>query len=256
MDEKSSRSIEVSARTVDEAVLKALEQLGLSREEVTIEVIKPGSRGLLGLRGEDAVVRVTAKEPPSSTVEEVLEQLPSTGEETAPSSGVQAVQTELPAAGQEVLAQLGSEVLQNLLSYMGLQARVTREEVPAEMQAEAPVVAFNISGTDLGVLIGRRGETLRDLQYLTCLLISRQTQHWPNVIVDVEHYKSRRQKSLVDLARRMANRVRITAQPVSLEPMPAYERRIVHLALRDDPDVYTESVGQDDKRKVVILPKK
>ncbi|MEM4724391.1 MAG: RNA-binding cell elongation regulator Jag/EloR, partial [Candidatus Hadarchaeum sp.] len=189
-------------------------------------------------------------------VEEFTEQSPSAKEEPAPPSAVQEVQTEPATAELEMLAQLGSEVLQNLLSYMGLQAMVTREEVPAEMQAGSPVVAFNISGTDLGVLIGRRGETLHDLQYLTCLLISRQTQHWPNIIVDVEHYKSRRQKSLVDLARRMANRVRITAQPVSLEPMPAYERRIVHLALREDPDVYTESVGQDDKRKVVILPKK
>ncbi|MBC7233377.1 MAG: protein jag [Chloroflexi bacterium] len=252
-----SRSIEVSARTVDEAVLKALQQLGLSQDEVTVEVIKPGSRGLLGLGGEDAVVRVTAKELPGTAEEGVSEQPPSAmQEEPMPPAAPQKAQTEGIAAEQETLAQLGSEVLQTLLHYMGLQAKVTQEEAPAEIQAESPTVAFNISGTDLGVLIGRRGETLRDLQYLTCLLISRRTQYWPNVMVDVEHYKSRRQKSLIDLARRMANKVRITAQPVSLEPMPAYERRIIHLALRDDPDVFTESVGQDEKRKVVILPKK
>lgn len=257
MDERRSRSIEISARTVDEAVLKALQELGLGRDDVTVEVIKPGSRGLLGLGGEDAVVRVTAKEPPSATGGEVsvASTLPKTEEATEPAA-TQAVAPEPSALERESLASLGSEVLQKLLDYMGIQARVTTEEIPSESQAESPSIMFNISGKDLGVLIGRRGETLRDLQYLTCLLISRRTQHWPNVVVDVEHYKSRREKSLIDLARRMANRVRITAQPVSLEPMPAYERRIIHLALRDDPDVFTESVGQDEKRKVVILPKK
>nr|MBC7244895.1 protein jag [Chloroflexota bacterium] len=246
MDERG-KSVEVSGRSVDEAIRKALQQLGLSQDEVTVEVIKEGSRGLLGLGGEEAIVRVSAKTPPPTTEEE-----PS---EPSPAQEVQA-EAVLPIMVQETLAQLGIEVLQKLLDYMGLKARVTREEVPAEVQDESNAVLFNISGTDLGVLIGRRGETLRDLQYLTCLLISRRTQHWPNIVVDVEHYKSRREKSLIDLARRMANRVRITAQPVSLEPMPAHERRIVHLALRDDPDVFTESVGQDEKRKVVILPKK
>jgi spoIIIJ-associated protein len=106
------------------------------------------------------------------------------------------------------------------------------------------------------VLIGRQGDTLRDLQFVTSLIVSRQTQRWPNLIVDVEHYKSRRQKSLVDLAKRMADRVRISGQPISLEPMPPHERRFVHLALRDDPDVLTESTGQDEKRKVVIMPRK
>ncbi len=255
MDERRSKSIEISARTVDEAVLKALQQLGLRRDDVTVEVIKPGSRGLLGLGGENAVVRVTVKEHPSGEEGSVLSPFPK-AKETAVPSATQAVEPEPSAIERESLASLGNEVLQKLLDYMGLQARVTAEEIPSESQAESPALVFNISGKDLAVLIGRRGETLRDLQYLTCLLISRRIQHWPNVVVDVEHYKSRREKSLVELARRMANRVRITAQPVSLEPMPAYERRIIHLALRDDPDVFTESVGQDEKRKVVILPKK
>jgi spoIIIJ-associated protein len=87
-------------------------------------------------------------------------------------------------------------------------------------------------------------------------MVSRQLERWPNLVVDVEDYKARREKSLVGLAGRMADRVRTTDQPVNLEPMPAHERRIVHLALSDDPDVYTESTGQDEKRKVVIYPKK
>ena len=115
---------------------------------------------------------------------------------------------------------------------------------------------LNISGDDLALLIGRRGETLRDLQFLTCLIVSRQTQHWPNVVVDVEHYRARRERTLGDLARRMADRVRRTAEPMALEPMPPNERRIVHLALSEASDVFTESTGEADKRKVVIYPEK
>lgn len=235
MDERG-KTVEASARSVDEAILQALQQLGLSRDEVEIEVIKQGSRGLLGLLSEMAMVRVTAKVAPPAPVEE------------AP--------TPSPDEDQDEIARLGIEVLQNLLSYMGIQARVTREGTPLKSQTGAGSVLLNISGEGLGLLVGRRGETLRSLQFLTCLLISRRAQRWPSVVVDVEHYKGRRENLLIGLARRMADRVRITAQPVSLEPMPSHERRIVHLALRDNPDVFTESDGQDEKRRVVIRPKK
>lgn len=234
--EEKNRSIEVSARSVDDAISEALQQLGLSRDEVEVEVIKQGSRGLLGLLSEDAVVRVTAKVPDVAPVEEAA----------PPSAAVE----------QDEIARLGIEALQNLVNYMGLRAHVTRESTLLQSQTGSASVLLNVSGEDLGVLIGRRGETLRDLQFLTCLIISRHIQRWPNLIVDVEHYKSRREKSLIDLARRMADRVRTTSQSMSLEPMPPHERRIIHLALRDDPDVFTESVGQDAKRKVVIMPKK
>jgi spoIIIJ-associated protein len=242
MDERRNRSIKVSARTVDEAVFQALQQLGLERDQVEVEVIKQGSRGLLGLLSEEAVVRVSAKQPPAAPPQAVAQ-----AEEQA---------EEAEAVEQDDVARVSAEVLQNLLNYMGISGRVTLETVPAESKTAAGSILLNISGDDLGLLIGRRGETLRDLQFLTCLIVSRRMQRWPNVIVDVEHYKSRREKSLAELARRMADRVRVTAQPVSLEPMPPYERRIVHLALRDDPDVRTESTGQGERRKVVILPKK
>lgn len=239
--DKKSNSITVSARSVDKAVDQALQRLGLSREQVEIEVIKRGSRGLLGLLSEDAVVRVTAKAPSPPPVEQTA----------VPAAAVQKAETvpePPPAADHDEIARIGTEVLQNLLDHMALHARIAREE-------SSDLVRLNVTGKDLGVLIGRRGDTLRDLQYLTCLLVSRRRQRWPNLIVDVEHYKSRREKLLTDLARRMADRVRSTGEPMPLEPMPAYERRIVHLALRDDPDVFTESSGQDEKRRVVILPK-
>ncbi len=233
MDERG-KSIEVAAPSVDEAVDQALQKLGLSRDEVVVEVLRHPSRGLLGLLSEDALVRVTAKARGSA-------------EEPAPSAGT---------ADVDEVARLGLEVVGNLVKYMGLAARVSRETVPLESQTNLDAVLLNVSGRDLGALIGRRGETLRDLQYLSCLMISRPLQRWPNLAVDVEHYKARREKLLTDLARRMADKVRTTDQSVSLEPMPPHERRIVHLALRDDPDVFTESVGQADRRKVVILPKK
>jgi spoIIIJ-associated protein len=266
------RGGEYRARSVDEAVLKGLRELGLSRDEVEVEVIKPGSRGLLGLLGEEAVVRVTARSTPAAhalpeqeeaTAQRIMETSPrpagdlltvSLQQGAAPAALEQSL-AQAPATAAEDVARFGVETLQDLLDRMGLSAHVTREEVPAEGAAEPAAVLLNISGPDLGVLIGRQGETLRDLQFVTSLIVSRRTERWPNLIVDVEHYKSRRQKSLVDLAKRMADRVRISGQPVSLEPMPPHERRFVHLALRDDPDVFTESTGQDEKRKVVIMPR-
>jgi spoIIIJ-associated protein len=263
---------EYQARSVDEAVQKALRELGLSRDEVDVEIIRPGSRGLLGLLGEEAVVRVTARsmfasrapleedgapaEPSAqAAAEQTEDSLAVWPEREAPATGEQP-SAEVSAAATEDVARFGVETLQSLLDHMGLSAHVTREDLPAQGDAEPAAVLLNITGPDLGVLIGRQGETLRDLQFVTSLIVSRHTQRWPNLVVDVEHYKSRRQKSLVDLAKRMADRVRISGQPVSLEPMPPHERRFVHLALRDDPDVFTESTGQDEKRKVVIMPKK
>lgn len=262
----SRRSGEYQARSVDEAVQKALRDLGLGRDEVEVEIIKPGSRGLLGLLGEDAVVRVTAKAPPATAAPEPEEVLAAPVGEPArrpvedraavlPEKAQAPPAAERPMLATDDVARLAAEALQNLLDRMGLTARVDRD-VAAEAEAGPDAVVLNITGADLGVLIGRQGETLRDLQFVTSLIVSRHTQHWPNLIVDVEHYKSRRQKSLTELARRMADRVRASGQPVSLEPMPPHERRIVHLALRDDPDVFTESTGQDDKRRVVILPRK
>jgi len=120
---------------------------------------------------------------------------------------------------------------------------------------EVSPLALNIVGDDLGGLIGRRGETLRDLQFVARLIVSRRLGAWPNFILDVEGYKARRVNALRALALRMAEQVRQTGRPAVLEPMPAHERRIIHLALRDDPAVYTESTGEGEERKVQILPK-
>jgi spoIIIJ-associated protein len=125
--------------------------------------------------------------------------------------------------------------------------------VDEQDEEEGPPLVLDIRGDDLGVLIGRRGETLSALQYLTRLIVSSQAHRGVNLVVDVEGYKARREQQLRQLALRIAERVASTRKPIALEPMPAYERRIVHLTLRDHPVVTTESVGRDEDRKVTII---
>jgi spoIIIJ-associated protein len=152
--------------------------------------------------------------------------------------------------------QIARETLQELLVKMGVKAQVfirPEEEMPQD--EDAPPFILDIMGDDLGVLIGRRGQTLQSLQYITRLIVSREVQHWVNLVVDVEKYKLRREKSLRQLAQRMAERVAFDGQPVALEPMPPNERRIIHLTLRDHPIVTTKSIGKGDRRKVTIVPK-
>ncbi len=145
------------------------------------------------------------------------------------------------------LARVARGVVETLLEKMAIGASVAQTDIDP--------ITFNIRGDDLGILIGRRGQTLTSLQYLVRLIISHQTREWLPVVIDVEDYKQRRYKSLEALACRMAEQVKTKRKPFSLEPMPAYERRIIHLALADRPDVTTESIGQGEARKVVIAPR-
>lgn len=230
--EQGRRSVEVTGRSVDEAIAKALQELDVDRDEIETEVLKEGSRGLLGLGAEEARVRVTFVGP---------------GE--APTDAVAAV--EFPSETEEV-GEIALEVLRDLLGHMGIEATVLLRD--PEEDEDLPVV-LDVQGDDLGILIGRQGETLRDLQYITRLIISRKLQRWVNVLVDVGGYKRRRERILTELAERMAQRAISEGRAVTLEPMPAHERRIVHIALREHRLVTTESTGEGRRRKVVILPK-
>ncbi|WP_298815738.1 RNA-binding cell elongation regulator Jag/EloR [Chloroflexus sp.] len=219
------KRIEISARTVAEAVELALAQLGRDRDEVAIEVLDPGENG------DEALVRVTVVED----------------DEERPSV--------------EKVSEIAQRILEDLLERMDIQAYVTAviSRVPGPQGDTEATITLHVEGADeeaMGLLIGRRGETLRSLQFLLNLLVSRRVQVWPQVVVDVGNYRQRRQESLESLARRMAERVRQTGRPIMLEPMAAYERRIVHLALRDDKTIYTESSGEGENRKIVIYPAK
>ncbi len=221
MRQEKARSVEFSHKTGEGAIKKALEDLQASRDQVEIEVLSEGSRGVLGLGGEKARVRVTLCEE------------------------------ELAAADAEV-AEIAAESLRTLLKHMGIRADVIAQ---GSSDDESLPVVLDVTGDDLGILIGRQGETLRDLQYVTRLIVSRKLQRWANVVVDVEGYKSRRQRTLTELAERMAHQVVAEGRPMALEPMPAHERRTVHMALRNHDSVTTESTGEGSRRKVVILPK-
>jgi len=153
------------------------------------------------------------------------------------------------------IADAAKGILEELLSMMGVAASVVS---PArsfvEGEATAPI-AFDIKGDDLGILIGRRGQTLSCLQYIVRLIVGHQTEAWVPIIIDVEEYKQRRYEALQALAWRIAEQVKTGGESFTLEPMSAYERRIIHLTLAEHPDVTTQSIGEGEARKVVILPK-
>jgi spoIIIJ-associated protein len=242
--EREGRSVEASGKDVEEAIAQGLAELGKTRDEVEIEVLSEGSRGLFGLGAEEARVRISVVGP--QVVEEVVERI-EVGKE----------KVEKPAAPppERDFQQIAKGTLEILLGKMGIRAQVVIRQKADVEEGELPPVVLDIVGNDLGILIGRRGETLAALQYITRLIVSRKTRRWYPLVVDVEQYKVRRERSLRRLARRMAERVSLSQQPVALEAMPAYERRIVHMALRDHPTVATKSVGEGDQRKVTIIPK-
>jgi spoIIIJ-associated protein len=220
------KNLEISAKTVEEAIQEALNQLGVRREEIEITVLKEGKHGLLGLGAEEAKIRV---KPLVSMTK-----------------------------GKSDINKKAKRVLETLLAKMGIIASVEpTTKLPVEIDKEAAVpIAFDIKGEDLGILIGRRGQTLSCLQHIVRLIIAHQTNAWIPIIIDVEGYKQRHYKSLQTLALNIAEQVKSEGTSFRLEPMSAYERRIVHLTLADHPDVTTQSIGDGEARRVVILPKK
>lgn len=157
------------------------------------------------------------------------------------------------AAPDVTAADAAKNVLEKLLFLMGVEASVTSQA--NETTDGSSSVTLNVTGNDLGILIGRRGLTLSSLQYLVRLMVSHQTKSREPVIIDIEGYKERRYKNLEAYARLMAETVKSSRKPFTFEPMSSFERRIIHVALSSDPDVTTESMGEGDARKVVILPK-
>lgn len=159
---------------------------------------------------------------------------------------------QVEAVDDEELTAMAVELLSELVRHMGFEAQVNAEWHEADDNGERYLL-LDIHGQELSPLIGRRGETLASIQYLVRLMINQRIKRWKNIVVDVEQYKERRVNQLTQLAKRMAEQVTESGRAVSLEPMPANERRIVHLALRDHPSVYTQSSGEGERRKVHIV---
>jgi spoIIIJ-associated protein len=235
-------SVEISAKTVEEAIEAALSELGLDRSEVEIEVLKEGKVGLFGLGGEEARVRVTPVAKPAIEPGDV-------GAMAKPAiepGDVGAMAK--PAIEPGDVAAMAKDAVEKLLFLMKVPATVQLRE-----EDEAPFSAtLDIEGEELGLLIGRRGQTLTTLQYIVNLIVSRKLKSGVRINLDVASYKQRRQEELHNLALRIAELVKSTRRAITLEPMSPSERRVVHLALRDDPEVITQSVGEEENRKVIV----
>lgn len=271
MSNQNAESLDVNGKTVEEAIEEGLAQLGLSQDEVDVEIIKEGKRGVFGLGAEEALVRLTPRPQQAARPEPVQPkevtpaqpaETPKTKDEPAAPEPDEDTPPEAPSPappepepGQEV-EQIARRYLSGLLKHMGVEAEITtRVATDLVEEGEEPPLALNITGKDLGILIGRRTETLQALQYMVRLMVSKEMTSWQPIVVDVESYRVRRRRSLHRMAEKMTERAISTGKRVVLEAMPAYERRIIHVTLKDHPDVITKSIGSDDNRKVTIIPK-
>lgn len=250
-------SEEFTGRTVAEAIEAALDGLGLSQDEVNIEILDEGRGGVFGMGAKLARVRVSpaSAETPASDDTPTPEAIPIETQPRPVARQNVAAPAPIAAADDDEVLLLSSEWLQTLLDHMGLKARVEAEQLPPSEENDEVVYSLNIEGEDLGILIGRQGETLDAIQYLVRQVVNGKTQSWHTIEVDVERYKQRRERSLQRLAETMADRAVSTQRTVVMEAMPARERRLVHLALRDRTDVTTNSIGEGEHRKVTIIPK-
>lgn len=261
---KQNESLDVSAKTIDEALELGLAQLGLTREQVNVEILKEGKRGVFGIGSEDAQIRLTPRsqtppekvQPAPSSAIPVVVAKPAVPVETAVEPPIRPGQPEPESGHLAEIGELSVRFLTQLLKLMGIQATVAyRQGTDLVEEGETPPLVLDITGGDLGILIGRRSETLQALQDMVRLMVSKELNSWLPIMVDVEAYRVRRRQSLRQMAEKMAERVTVSRKKMVLEAMPAHERRIIHITLRDHPAVTTKSVGSDDNRKVTIIPK-
>ncbi len=200
--------IEKSAKTVDAAVELAVAELGCSFNDVEVEVIDPGAKGVLGLfGGKDAVVRVSYNE---------------------------------------------NDPARDAIAFLQPIFKSLKVIPTHEVEEKDGIIWITFRGKGLGAIIGRRGETLDALQYLTNLSVNRQFEDKTRIVLDVENYRAERERTLTNLAKKMADKARRTDRDVILEPMSPHERRIIHIALQDDEDIKTVSVGEEPYRKIII----
>ena len=213
------KELEATGKSIHEAVRSALEQLGVNEDQVEVKVLKKGRSGVFGMGVEEARVVVKLIEIPQEKVD---------------------------------VSNKTKEVLEKLIGYLGLEAKIS---IVKSADNEQPVT-LNIEGDDLGVLIGRRGQALVDLQYIVRIIVAESTKKWIPINIDIAGYKKRRYESLRQLAFRLADQVKTSRRSINLEPMPADERRVIHLTLANHSEVATQSTGEGEKRKVVIQLRK
>jgi spoIIIJ-associated protein len=272
-------TLEIIAPTVEEAIAQGLAELGLTADAVSVEVLDAGNKGLFGLGRPQVRVRLTVNPPPAIVgmdvqTESAPTNVPSRRPAAKPSLEVKKeVETPRPEPKRvetkperapvvsadpqpehDALLDRAESVISKMLHLLDLQAQVSANYGATERDGRRNI-HVDIRGNDLSVLIGRRSETLAAFQYIASLIVGKEEQQFIQLTVDVEGYRDRREKQLIQMAQRMADQVTKSGRRQTLEPMPSGERRIIHIALREHPAVKTESTGEEPYRKVMILPK-
>jgi spoIIIJ-associated protein len=248
-------TLEIIAPTVEEAIAQGLAQLGLTADAVSVEVLDAGTKGFFGLGKTQVRVRLTVN-PASGEMDLQTEPVEASKPEAGPPVVTAPVTSRevAPRPEHDALLDRTESVISKMLHLLRLEAQVSAHYDSTERDGRHNI-HVDIRGNDLSVLIGRRSETLSAFQYVASLIVGKEEQQFVQLTVDVEGYRDRREKQLIQMAKRMADQVAKSGRRQTLEPMPAAERRIIHIALRDHPDVKTESTGEDPYRKVMILPK-
>lgn len=250
--------IEVRAKTIDDAITDALVKLGVTSDQLDYEVIEKGSAGFLGINRKDAVIRARKKElvfeKKEAPVENFEQEAPQRAQE------LDAQKEQAPAAKTErTYAPMDFAPLEESVKhFLGqvFQAMELEVEIITKVDAQERMIEVEFQGPEMGMLIGKRGQTLDSLQYLTNLAVNKQSDSYVKVKLDTEDYRKRRKETLENLAKNIAYKVKRTKRPVSLEPMNPFERRVIHSALQNDKYVATHSEGEEPYRHVVVTLKK
>jgi len=222
------KSVETEGKTTEEAIQKACEELRVSRQDLEIEVLSGGSSGFLGLGAKNARIRATVKEI------------------SAPRTPQARLSAALP---DHQAAETAKKTLQDILRLLEVEATV-------ELKEDSERILLNIQGDGSGLLIGRKGQTLDAMEYLINKIVHKDAEDKKRIVVDTENYRFRREDSLVKLAQRLGEKAKHLGRPVTISPMSAHDRRIIHLALQDDKTLRTWSTGTGLYRKVIISPEK
>jgi len=239
-------SIEAIAPSIEEAVIKGAKEWGLPPDAFDVEVLDEGTKGLLGFGVRQARVRLTIR-----TSSELVS---AEGKRGDPIREPGRIESPVEGSDEDAI-QITHDTVSELLQRMGIEASIKAYWGEADAPGKIRPLFLDIHGDDLSILIGRRGETLTALQYITRLIVGKELKRPVAVLIDVEGYRARRERQIRRLAQQMAHQAIETSLTMTLEPMPAYERRLVHIELRENPDVDTASIGERDQRKVTIIPR-
>lgn len=276
-----SEYITVTERTIEDALTEAKIILGAASDEIEYEVIEKGSNGFLGMGAKNAVIKVRKLEPaefeqdknPIANSQEILTKDSSqalkednfTTSQTQADESIQQkelqdlAETNENNSKEEKLLKLDiDQIIESASNFLSLIFNDLEMSVniTADYNEKDKILTFNLSGDEMGLLIGKRGQTLDSLQYLTSLAVNRGNQHYVHIKLDTENYRERRKATLENLAKNISAKVRRTGRSVALEPMNPYERRIIHYALQTDKSVTTHSEGEDPYRKIIVSPKR